>query len=307
MIVTRLLGGLGNQMFQYAAGLSLAEARRTVLKLDVSWYRNHEEFEAHNRYALDCLNVSAQFATREEVDRLKGFAVTRTERWSAVLASRLRLRRLAESLTSRGTSSGQSSPTSFDAGFGDLPDNSYLEGMWQSPRYFESIAGLLRLHFSFRYPPPPAVAEMAAQINAGPSAALHLRRGDYEKNVTFKRAIGIVDLAYYHEAVRLILRRAPRTTFFIFSDELDVIRRVFTPAAPHVFVDVTEPWHAWDNLRLMSRCDHIAIANSSFSWWAAWLNPSPDKLVIAPDPWFAQPPPGGCDIMPNDWHKLPAR
>jgi hypothetical protein len=307
MIITRLLGGLGNQMFQYAAGLALAEARRTVLKLDVSWYRHHEEFEAHNRYALDCLNVSAHFATREEIDRLKGFAVTRTERWSAALARGLRMRRLAESLTPRGSSIVQSSPTSFDSSFADLPDNSYLEGMWQSSRYFESIAGLLRLHFSFRYPQSRAVAEMAARIRSGPSAALHFRRGDYEQNKAFKREIGVVDLAYYHRAVTAILAREPNATFYIFSDQLEVVRREFTPAAPHVFVDVTEAWHSWDKIRLMSTCDHIAIANSTFSWWAAWLNPAPDKVVIAPDPWFAQTPSDSCDIVPAQWLRIEAR
>ena len=106
MIITRLLGGLGNQMFQYAAGLALAHARRTVLKLDVSWFREYAEFESHNRYGLDCFNVSEVLATREEIDRVKGRALTTAERWSVVVAQRLRFYRYAESLSSRGASFG---------------------------------------------------------------------------------------------------------------------------------------------------------------------------------------------------------
>src|SRR5471030_2005227 len=95
MIITRLTGGLGNQMFQYAAGLALAEQRRTVLKLDVSWFKVDPQYEAHNRYALSCFNVTEQFATQEEIERVQGVTLTRTERWATRLARPLRLYRYA--------------------------------------------------------------------------------------------------------------------------------------------------------------------------------------------------------------------
>jgi hypothetical protein len=307
MIISKLIGGLGNQMFQYAAGLALAQARRTVLKLDVSWYRAYDEYESHNRYGLSCFNISEQFATDEEIARLNGSPLTRVERWSGVIAHALHFYRYAKSLSTPGISFGQKSPAAFDPAMLEQSDNTYLEGMWQSPRYFKTISGLLRLHFSFRYPATPAVDAIKERIQSGRSAALHFRRGDYVRNADFNRNNGVVELSYYDEAVQQILARAPGTKFYIFSDDIESVRAQFAPKAPHEFVEVTESWHAWDKIRLMSMCDHIAIANSSFSWWAAWMNPSTEKLVIAPDPWFAQPQPGGCDIIPEGWRKVPAR
>jgi hypothetical protein len=306
MIIVKLLGGLGNQMFQYAAGLALASARRTVLKLDVSWFRELGEHEGHNRYSLGCFNICEQFATSEEIDRIKGSPLTRIESFSARLARTLHLYRYANSLSLPGAPFVQKEPADFDPVLLEQPDNTYLDGMWQSPRYFESIKGLLQMHFSFRYPVTPTVDRVIHRIRDSPSAALHFRRGDYVRNPEFNRINGVVRLQYYYEAIQRILARDPRTKFYIFSDDIESVRSEFAPTAPHEFVDVTEPWHAWDKIRMMSACDHIAIANSTFSWWAAWLNHSPKRLVIAPDPWFAQPPGGRCDIIPDAWLKLAA-
>ena len=303
MIISWLTGGLGNQMFQYAAGLALAERRRTVLKLDVSWFRENPAYEAHNRYALSCLNISEQFATQEEVDRVRGVQLTRTERWSVALARALRLYRYAHR---HAAPANWHCPPSFRfyPEFFAQPDNTYLHGMFQSEKFFAPITSLLRLHFSFRYPPLPEVAAMAERIRCGPSAAVHFRRGDYTRNATFKQEIGVIGPAYYERAIRLLRERSPEATLYIFSDDIEAIAREFHPPGPHVFVRCVEHWHPWDKIHLMSQCDHIAIANSSFSWWAAWLNPSPTKLVIAPDPWFVNSTHDSSDVVPASWVRL---
>ncbi len=304
MIIVRLIGGLGNQMFQYAAGLALAEQRRTVLKLDVSWFRHDPAYEAHNRYALSCLNITEQFATQEEIDRVRGVRLTRTERWSVSLARRLRLHRYASRHVA--PANWHQPPTfAFYPEFFAQPDNTYLNGMFQSESFFSPVADLLRSHFSFRYPPQPAVAEMAARIRSGPSAAIHFRRGDYARNPDFAREIGVLDLDYYQRAARLLRERNPDAVLYIFSDDIESVAREFTPPGPHEFVRCVAPWHPWDKIRLMSLCEHLAIANSTFSWWAAWLNPSPHKLVIAPAPWFANSPHDQRDIVPASWTRLP--
>ena len=306
MIITWLTGGLGNQMFQYAAGLALAQRRRTVLKLDVSWYREYAEFEAHNVYGLSCFNITEQFATQEEIDRLRGVQLTRTERWSLAAARALRFNRYVRLHDLPGRSH-QPSTFAYYPEFAELPDETYLLGMFQSEQFFAPVADLLRLHFSFRYPSTPEVAALAARIASGPSAAVHFRRGDYVRNPTFAREIGVLDLDYYHRAVRLLRERSPGAKLYVFSDDIEAVAREFTPPGPHEFVRCVQPWHAHDKIRLMSLCDHIAIANSTFSWWAAWLNPSPAKLVIAPDPSFDQSQHDASDVVPAGWTRIPRR
>jgi len=301
MIITRLQGGLGNQMFQYAAGLALAEHRRTVLKLDVSWFREYPEYEAHNRYALSCFNITEQFASQEEIDRVAGVKLTRIERWSIALAERLHFYRYARRYAAPAHTLYETEEVPPESFF-DAPDNTYLYGLWQSERFFATVSNLLRLHFSFRYPPQPTVEAMAQRIRAnGPSVAVHFRRGDYVRNPTFNREIGVLSLDYYQRAIALLRERVPDAVLYIFSDDIDAIEREFRPPGPHVFVRATQPWHAYDNIRLMSLCDHAVISNSTFAWWSAWLNPSPTKIIVAPQQWRRASPNVTRDRIPSSW------
>lgn len=306
MIITHLTGGLGNQMFQYAAGLALAEAHRTVLKLDVSWFRKDPSYEGHNRYALSCFNITEQFATEEEIDRVRGVQWTRTERWSAQLARALRLYRYANRHAIRGNWHRPPTFAFYDSFFAQ-PDNTYLNGMFQSERFFSDIGGLLRLHFSFRYPPSPEVSSMAARIqSAGPSAAVHFRRGDYLRNPAFAAEIGALPLDYYHRALEYLDRAHPGLALFVFSDDMDWVEEHFQPARPCVYVRATGSSNPYDKIRLMALCHHAIISNSTFAWWGAWLNPSPSRMVIAPDPWFASGSPNdGKDVVPGPWVRIP--
>lgn len=306
MIITSLKGGLGNQMFQYAAGLALAEHRRTVLKLDVSWFREYANYESHNRYALSCFNVTEQFATYAECQHLGGVAPTRIERWLARAARTFHFYQFASRVDSRRTRFYQQG-YHFFPGFFDLADNTFVDGLFQSEQFFRPVANHLRLHFSFRYPAQPAVAEMAQRISSTPSAAVHFRRGDYVRDANYSREMGVLNLDYYTRAVALLLQRQPALTLYIFSDDIDAIEREYRPPCPHVFVRATQPWHSYDKIRLMSLCDHAIISNSTFAWWAAWLIPSSRKQVIAPDPWFAGNPAQSRDLVPADWLRLPVQ
>lgn len=304
MIITHLQGGLGNQMFQYAAGLALAERHRTVLKLDVSWFRHYPHYEAHNRYALSCFNITEQFATAAEVDAVRGFGITRTERWARGAAKLLRLRRAARALGGDGRSFGCPTEGLFTPAFTSLPDDTYLHGMWQTEKFFAGAESLLRLHFSFRYPAQPAVLAMAERIRSGPSVAIHFRRGDYARNAQFTQQIGVLGLAYYETALSALAGEVAGLTAYVFSDDIDAIEREFRPAVPHVFVRATQPWHAYDKIRLMSLCDHAIISNSTFAWWGAWLNANPNKRVFAPDPWLAGKPAESAETVPASWTRL---
>ena len=304
MIITRLTGGLGNQMFQYAAGLALAEHRRTVLKLDVSWFREYNEYEAHNRYALSCFNVCEQFATSEEIVRARGVQLTLAERLTVVAASALRLRQYADHF-SAPVNLHRPPTFRFYQEFLQQPDSTYLDGMFQSELFFGESADLLRLHFTFRYPPSPGVAAMAERIRSAPSASVHFRRGDYARNRTFAEEIGVLGPDYYHRAVARLRKLHPSVTLFVFSDDIDAVERDFAPGGQVVFVRATEHVNSFEKIRLMSQCQHHVISNSTFAWWGAWLNPSAEKTVIAPDPWFASSPHDQRDIIPSRWRRMP--
>jgi hypothetical protein len=306
MIITWLTGGLGNQMFQYAAGLALAEKRRTVLKLDAGWFREYAEYEAHNRYALSCFNITEQFATEEEVERVRGADLTRIERVSAGLARALHFYRHARRYGGGGHRH-EAERFGFYPGFFDQPDNTYLHGMWQSERFFAPAADLLRLHFSFRYPAASAVDELSARIrNDGPSVAVHFRRGDYVRNPKFASEIGVLGADYYRRAVAAVRERAPGAKLYVFSDDIDAVEREFKPEGACTFIRVGPSVQSHEKIRLMSLCDHAIVSNSTFAWWGAWLNPKANKIVIAPDPWFVGQPEKSADMTPSSWLRLPA-
>jgi len=306
MIITRLLGGLGNQMFQYAAGLALAHRRRTVFKLDVSWFREYAEYEEHNRYGLGCFNVTEQFATKEEIDRVRGRPFLRSERWAARAAALLRLPRLAEMHAFGGNWHIQKG-LGFYPEFLDLPDGTYIDGMWQSEQFFAGdVAQLLRMQFSVRYPEDPQARELAERIRGGPSAFVHFRRGDYANNPRFSREIGVLGPEYYRCAERLLRESVPAATLYVFSDRIDEAERVLKLEGPHVFVHAPRSWHASHEMHLMSLCDHAIVSNSTFAWWGAWLNPRKDRLVIAPEPWLAGRPEESAGVVPAGWKRLPA-
>ena len=304
MIIVKLKGGLGNQMFQYAAGLALAEQRRTTLKLDTSWFCERPGYEAHNRYALSCLNITEQFASPAEIEAFAPVQLTRTERWSVALARHLRLWRYVRA-HSRSAAWHVAPTVNYYPEFHLLPDGTALDGYFQSEKFFAVCAPLLRLHFSFRYPPTPEVAELAQRIQAGPSIALHFRRGDYARNPDFAREFGVLSLDYYYRALARLRERAPAARLYVFSDDIEAVAREFRPDGPHEFVRCVKPHHAHDKIRLMALCEHIAIANSTFSWWGAWLNPNPGKLALVPSPWFTGSTQEPLDIVPETWTRLP--
>jgi hypothetical protein len=298
MIISHLMGGLGNQMFEYAAGLSLARRRRTVLKLDISFYSEHDVDDRH--YSLDCLNVPAQLATADEVWKLNGKLGRKQDLARKVLVA-LGQRRLADLLSVTGQAHYQKQWTYYPE-FHELSDNTWLSGNYQSEKFFAPVSDLLRHQFTFRYPPTPAVEAMATRIQSGPSVAVHFRRGDYLGQYS---TIGALSSDYYDRAIQSLKARLPSdTTYYFFSDEIEAVEREYKPTVPHVFVKCFDHANYYDKIRLMALCDHNIIANSTFSWWAAWLNPNPEKIVVAPKRWFSNGHHPDTDMCPASWEKI---
>jgi len=305
MIISWLTGGLGNQMFQYAAGLALARQRQTELKLDATWYEESPDRKPHERYALSAFNIMEQFATRGEIAAARGVRPTRARRLANTLT---RAVGLPSAAARRVPGNWHTPPTfAFYPEFFGQPDNTYLHGMFQSEKFFRPVAEQVRAQFTLRAPAPPALAALAERIRRGPSAFVHFRRGDYTSDPRYAREIGVLPPGYYERATRLLRARHPAATLYIFSDDLEAVAKEFRPPGPHEFVREPPGTTAHDVLRLMNLCDHAIIANSSLSWWGAWLMPSPTKLVIAPEPWFAGLPHDTSDLVPAAWMRLPAQ
>ncbi|WP_375174328.1 alpha-1,2-fucosyltransferase [Pseudooceanicola sp.] len=274
MIYTRFHGRTGNQMFQYAAARALALELGTQVVLD---------------------------------DRL---AIARGERsitriWDLpVVAGDLppskHDRKLAHYLWRYFGSSPKyhrEKGLGFDPAFFSLPDDSYLHGYWQSEKYFGRHADQIRSDFDL----PPATgrnAELAAQIGEGLSVSLHVRRGDYVALSTH----GVCDQAYYDAALAALLPRLEaEPVIYVFSDEPDWARDHLVLPGQREVIDHNGEGADYEDMRLMSLCNHNIIANSSFSWWGAWLNADPGKIVVGPKDWFANPKLRNPDILPESW------
>jgi Glycosyl transferase family 11 len=284
VITVSLIGGLGNQMFQYAAGKALAERHGVPLALDLSGFRNY----ALRSFLLDRLLVP------EAVD-----STTQAEPAEMPEANFLRAKwkgRIDRLLAKAGLPKLAPSPNEYrephfhyDPAFEVLGPQTALFGYFQSERYFSSISDNLRDWFSPREPLGEAAAAALAQIEEGRlPISVHVRRGDYLNPGTVEYH-GILGETYYREALgRLEASVGQEAKLFVFSDDAAAAEQVlnFVPKSQLVHVR-GDPERPWEDMALMARCRHHVIANSSFSWWGAWLNRSPDKIVVAPRAWFA--------------------
>jgi hypothetical protein len=261
----------------------------------VEWFQTESTTKAHEVFALDRFAFAARLATRREIEHAHGTGLPRLERWARGLSRRL----------------GAPARVQYDGDFSYDPKffthcaATYLHGNWQSEKYFAPAADLVRSSFQRRHPPPPGLASLAARIRRSPSVCVHFRRGDYLADPIYAREIGALETDYYRRAIEIIRPHAPDATLWLFSDDIEAIARDFTPDRPHEFVREPPGTAATDTLWLMSQCDHFIIANSTLSWWAAWLGAAPGKTVLAPDPWFAGGNRNGGDIVPERWQRLP--
>ena len=292
VIVVRLIGGLGNQMFQYATGRAVAEHHRALLLLDISG------FESYNlrRYELDCFDIDARPA---RADELTGFShisrkqtiVNRILNKIGVFASASRLREAS---------------FAYDHRIETLTLPVYLDGYWQSEKYFAQLAPVLRREFTLKDSLDKANREMMHKIErAGARAvSLHVRRGDYVSNPHTAQHHGVCTLDYYRSAVERISRQIANPHFFVFSDDPAWVQANLEVPHATTLVQVNDADHGMFDLALMKTCGHHIIANSSFSWWGAWLNPSPEKIVIAPQRWFRESTSDTRDLLPSAWIRL---
>ncbi|OGM93880.1 hypothetical protein A2524_00615 [Candidatus Wolfebacteria bacterium RIFOXYD12_FULL_48_21] len=285
MIIIKLKGGLGNQMFQYACAKHLAERNGDVLKLDISLYQpgNAPAGDTARSYALGAFSISAQVASKEEVRRVRGLL------WHIMALAMKVINRV------RPISSYM-----FDPQVLERRGNVYLDGYFQSERYFKDIKACIRNEFRLREPMGEQAQAMLRDIDGSDSVSLHIRRGDYVTNKNANAFHGTCPPEYYHAAIKEIGKHVHSPKFFIFSDDIEWAK-----------ADVGMPAHAtyvsrdgiadYEELLLMSKCKHNIIANSSFSWWGAWLNANSNKIVVAPKRWINDERVDTSDAVPVEW------
>lgn len=276
MIFSRLHGRLGNQMFQYAAARALAERLGTRVVLDDRSALHKGDGTLLRVFDLPELAQAPLPPAKHQ--RPLAYAA-----WRA-MGRQPRIRR------EKGLG--------YNPDFANWTDSSYLHGYWQSEQYFYDIADTLRNAFVFRTPMSARNAEMAARIAGGPSVALHVRRGDYVAVNT----MALCDQTYYDAALTAIRQRMDTDpTVYVFSDDPDWAKTNLPLPFDKVVVDFNGPDADYEDLRLMTLCQHNIIANSSFSWWAAWLGETPDSNVAGPARWFADASMSNPDILPARW------
>jgi hypothetical protein len=181
-----------------------------------------------------------------------------------------------------------------------MPSDTYLQGYWQSERYFSHFSRTIRTDFQFQEYNDPSFDELKSRIENENSIFLHIRRGDYLSNPSTLALHGICSLDYYLKAVSIISSNISQPVFYIFSDDLNWANDNLSINFPHHFVEGNSGLYSFRDLHLMTLCRHSIIANSTFSWWGAWLNANPDKIVIAPRRWFANRP-QPTDLYPPSW------
>ena len=294
MIVTRLKGGLGNQLFQYAAGRRLALAHGAELYLDISGLAVSVRMPRH--YELQPLQIKARIADERILDLVSG---------SRRKGLADRIIRMFQSLTPPGCiREFRERHFHFDPEVLALPDNTFLSGYWQSERYFSDVADTIRNECTVTTEPSGKNLDMLNRISACTAVSVHVRRGDYVTDPAVLAMHGICDLEYYERAVRYISERITAPEFFVFSDEVDWVRDNLKFPFPYTMVDHNNAQHCAEDLRLMSACRHHITANSTFSWWGAWLNPRTDKIVVAPQRWFNKHDVDTRDLCPAEWVRM---
>lgn len=298
LIIVKVIGGLGNQMFQYAAGRALASRIGGVLKLDLTDFATYE----YHQYSLNKLAVEEILASEEEIKYFTKYTI--------ILKSLPKLFRLP--ITRLGLDKRlfahagyvQEKQSTFEPEVFSLQKSAYLEGYWQSEKYFSDIRNVLLKEFDLKTPFGAAGQTFADAINSTVTPiCIHIRRGDFANNPTISKFHGTCSLEYYHNAVTLLSKSVQDPSFFVFSDDIKWAKQNFTLDAPVKYVGQGADKNHED-IALMRLCKHFVLSNSTFGWWAAWLSNSPDKIVVAPDRW-ARMPLNVSDLLPPSWVQLP--
>jgi hypothetical protein len=273
MIIVKLIGGLGNQMFQYATAKALAVSQHKPLYVDAT------AFETYTLHQLGLQHFNLDLQHYKQPKRF-------VAKWNRFFKKIIQY---------------HEQQFNYDISLQNIKnDILFLNGYFQSELYFNEYENYIREAFEIKSPLKKETRAALELMKKGTAVSLHIRRGDYlqhDIHNTNKEQ-------YYRDAMEYIENKIEDVVYFIFSDDMDWVKENFKTNTETHYMDFNDAASNYEDLKLMSSCQHHIIANSSFSWWGAWLNPNPNKIVIAPKKWFNDETRNYKDVVPASWIKL---
>ena len=283
MIISKLKGGLGNQMFQYAIGRQLSLLNKDNLFLDKEALLNNTNLIYTKRdYELNIFKLSSKDLNFNNLTKFINKIKQKIKPLKIIIES----------------------SSEYNKSILKHTGNLLLDGYWQSEKYFKNIEYQIREDFAFKNKPNEINANILEKIRQSNSISLHIRRGDYVYNLNTNKVHGICSTEYYDQGISIIQSKVSNPQFFIFSDDIEWVKKNHRFNSEPDYIDFNKGKDSFEDMRLMSNCKHCIIANSTFSWWAAWLNTNPEKIVIAPKKWFNDATINTQDLIPETWIKI---
>ena len=289
MVISTITSGLGNQLFQYALGRQLAILNNTSLYFDTRFYQSEYSRETNRSFRLSNFNINFRELSVREENLIRATKLLPGRSLPPLF------RHLKEQYY-------HFDPDVLKARAGML----VLNGYWHSQKYFIEVEDVIRRELAFNNMPGPEFSSYKSDILSSDKAvSVHIRRGDYVSHPEFSKTFGFIGKQYYENACALIVKRIGSCRFFVFTDDKDWVEQNMQLPGDTLFVKNTGADADLDDLHLMSLCKHHIVANSSYSWWGAWLGANRDKIVVCPENWFLNQPDWNTkDLRPDSWIKI---
>lgn len=293
MIVIQLEGGLGNQMFQYAMAHIIADINKVPVKIDKKFLnlKNNTRGCTPRNFELGVFYNSFLQASESDVISLTNLS---------------NINKIKKRIGLNYPKVYQEPSFDFQSNVFSIQSPAYIKGYFQSYKYFIGYEDLILNFFSFPIDSLDSKnRELLSDIKHGNSISIHVRRGDYVQDKITQEFHGNCSLEYYFESIALLVSKYKDVKLIFFSDDSEWVKEHFKNLPySKLFIDHNNDENSWKDMLLMSFCTHNIIANSSFSWWAAWLNENPHKTVIAPKNWFTDTGKDANDLIPEEWIRL---
>ena len=296
----QLNGGLGNQMFQYAFGRAISEKYQIPFILDCSILENHLQKVDYTLrdFELDVFELNVKKATKQELIKYMPSTLSKINH---------KLNKFLRAPTLFKNNIVTEDQFNLKHKDVELYSNKLLfVGYWQSENYFKSIETIIRRDLTFSSKLSKKNFSLKTRIDKSNSVSIHIRRGDYVNNPNAFKTHGVCSVEYYRESIKEVKKKIVNPTFFIFSDDFNWVRENKIIEDNYELVDWNQGKESYVDMEMMSYCKHNIIANSSFSWWGAWLNKNPSKIVIAPKQWFADnlKNANSQNLIPKQWFRF---